>query len=147
MGGRILALMMQSVAKVARQSHTARQVGRTIARRNAFSQPPFTPTRLRLLSTTSGTTVVAGSSSKGLAIAFGTALVGLGSYYAGSSNGSSVSTATTYGAAAPSPSYGTQEDFKRAIRELEVTLEGMVSTDPANLSTHGFSPNVMHEGE
>ena len=134
--------MMQFVA---RQSRTARQVGRTIAYRPGYasSRPPST---LRLLSTTSGTTV-AGSSSKGLAIAFGAALVGLGSYYAGSSSGSSVSTATTYGAAAPPPVYGTQEDFKRAIKELEVTLEGMVSTDPANLSTHGFSPNVMHEGE
>ena len=53
-------------------------------------------------------------------------------------------------AAAPPPVYGTQEDFKRAIKELEASFDqsvGVVSTDPANLATHGFSPNVMHEGE
>ena len=46
------------------------------------------------------------------------------------------------------PVYGTPEDFKRAIKELEASFEDdVVSTDPPNLFTHGFSPNVMHEGE
>jgi hypothetical protein len=135
---------------VARQSRAwaARQVGigRIVAFRNPL--PSFSaPASLRLLSSTPGTTAAPRSSSKCLAIAFGTALVGLASYYAGSSNHSSVLTTTTYGAAASPPVYGTQEDFKRAIKELQVTLGSMVSTDPADLSTHGCSPNVMHEGE
>jgi len=78
-------------------------------------------------------------------IALGTALVGFGSYYAGSRKDGS---ASTKAATAAAPVYGTQEDFKRAIKELEASFEdGVVSTDPANLFTHGFSPNVMHEGE
>jgi hypothetical protein len=139
--------MMQFVARKSR-AWSARQVGigRTVAFRNPL--PSFsTPASLRLLSSTPGTTAAPRSSSKCLAIVFGTALVGLASYYAGSSNRSLAPTSTTYGAAAPPPVYGTQEDFKRAINELQVILGSMVSTDPADLSTHGFSPNVMHEGE
>ena len=114
--------------------------------RRVLSLPQSTATsaHLRPLSTAAGPTVAARSSSNGFAIALGTALVGLGSYYAGFSRGST-STSTTD---APPPVYGTQEDFRRAIKELEASFEeGIVSTDPANLVTHGFSPNVMHEGE
>ena len=97
----------------------------------------------RLSSTVSPITTAGNSSSPSstLAIALGTALVGLGSYYVGSLNeGGPASVAT--------PVYGTPEDFKRAIKELEASFEDdVVSTDPPNLFTHGFSPNVMHEGE
>jgi hypothetical protein len=131
---------------VARQSRGSRQLGRTVASRRVLSQTTTTP-RLRPLSTAAGPTPAARSSSNGLTIALVAALVGLGSYYVGSSRGS-VSASATKTAAAPLPVYGTQEDFKRAIKELEASFaEGVVSTDPANLSTHGFSPNVMHEGE
>jgi hypothetical protein len=142
-------VMMHWQSVVARQSRACvpRQIGRTLVSRSLLPSLRTSPVRLRLLSSTSGTTAAAGSSSQGLAISVGVALVGLGSYYAGSSHSSSVATTTTYGAAAPPPVYGTQEDFKRAIKELEATLGDLVSMDPADLSTHGFSPNVMHEGE
>jgi hypothetical protein len=135
---------------VAARATGSRPLCRTVASRRvlSLSQSTATPARLRLLSTAAVPTAAARSSSNGLAIALGTALVGLGSYYAGSSLGSVSSTGATNAAAAPPPVYGTQEGFKRAIKELEASFEeGIVSTDPANLATHGFSPNVMHEGE
>jgi hypothetical protein len=141
---------MQFVARArATQSRGSRPLCSTVVSRRFLSLPQSTatPARLRPLSTAAGPTAAAShSSSNGLAIALGIALVGLGSYYAGSSRGS-VSTSAKNVAAAPPPVYGTQEDFKRAIKELEASFgEGVVSTDPANLATHGFSPNVMHEG-
>ena len=131
--------MMQFVT---RQSRVSGQLCRGIVSRRVLSpQSNVNPARLRSLSTT---TAGARQSSNGLAIALGTALVGLGLYHVGSSRGS-VSTNT---AVSTVPVYGTAEDFKRAIKELEASFEeGVVSTDPANLSTHGFSPNVMHKGE
>ena len=139
---------MQFVAR-ATQTRGSRPLCRTVASRRLLLLPQSTatPARFRPLSTAAGPTEAARSSSNGLAIALGTALIGLGSYYVGSSRGST-STSTTNVAGASAPVYGTQEDFKRAIKELEASFEeGIVSTDPANLATHGFSPNVMHEGE
>jgi D-lactate dehydrogenase (cytochrome) len=139
---------MQFVAR-ATQSRGSRPLCRTVVSRRLLSLPQSTtnPARLRPLSTAAGPTPASHLSSNGLAIALGIALVGLGSYYAGSSRGSA-STSTTNVAAVPLPVYGTQEDFKRAIKELEASFDkDVVSTDPANLATHGFSPNVMHEGE
>lgn len=138
--------MMQFVA---RQGRGSRQLCRVVVSKRVLSQSNVNPARLRSLSTTTtaGPTAAARESSNSVAIALGTALVGLGLYYAGSSRGS-VSTSATNTAVSPVPVYGTAEDFKRAIKELEASFEeGVVSTDPANLSTHGFSPNVMHEGE
>jgi len=137
--------MMQFVA---RQGRGSRQLCRVVVSRRVLPQSNVNPGRLRSLSTTTaGPTAAARASSNGLAIALGTALVGLGLYYAGSSRGS-VLTSAANTAVSPVPVYGTAEDFKRAIKELEESFEeGVVSTDPANLSTHGFSPNVMHEGE
>jgi D-lactate dehydrogenase (cytochrome) len=135
---------MQFVAR-ATQVGGSRPLCRTVASRRVFSLPQSTTTstRLRPLSTAAGPKVAACSSSNGFAIALGIALVGLGSYYAGSSR-----RPTSIDTTDAPPIYGTQEDFKRAIKELEASFEeGVVSTDPANLSTHGFSPNVMHQGE
>ena len=145
--------------------------------RQALSQSTRTaPARIRQLSSTASSTTSAGSFSlpSTLTIALGTALIGIGSYYVGSRNDGSASTkaasaataageaAAAAGAAAraaeaaaaaaesisPTPVYGTPEDFNRAIKELKDSFEEhMVSTDPSNLFTHGFSPNVMHEGE
>ncbi|KAI0260644.1 FAD-binding domain-containing protein [Gloeopeniophorella convolvens] len=123
----------------ARQSRSRLgHVGRAAALRNSL---PRSASR-RLLSTAAGSS--SGSSSNGLAIALGTALVGFGAYYAGSLKDGSGSVSANNA----KPVYGSQEDFKKAIKELETTFteEGVVSTDPANLKTHGFSPNVMHEG-
>jgi hypothetical protein len=139
---------MQFVAR-ATQSRGSRPLCRNVVSRRLLSLPhsTATPARLRPLSTTAGPTAASQLSSNGLAIALGIALVGLGSYYAGSSR-SPASTSATNVAATPPPVYGTQEDFKRAIKELEASFDkDVVSTDPANLATHGFSPNVMHEGE
>ena len=139
---------MQFVAR-ATQSRGSRPLCRNVVSRRLLSLPhsTATPARLRPLSTTAGPTAASQLSSNGLAIALGIALVGLGSYYAGSSR-SPASTSATNVAAIPPPVYGTQEDFKRAIKELEASFDkDVVSTDPANLATHGFSPNVMHEGE
>lgn len=49
---------------------------------------------------------------------------------------------------AKEPSYGTPEDFKTAIAELEATFpsEEYVSTDPGDLHIHGFSTNDYHPG-
>ena len=141
-------VVMQFVAR-ATQSRGSRPLCRTVVSQRLLSLPQSTatPARLRPLSTAAGPTAASRSSSNGLAIALGITLVGLGSYYAGSSRGSA-STSTTNVAAAPPPIYGTQEDFKRAIKELEASFDkDVVSTDPANLATHGFSPNVMHEGD
>jgi D-lactate dehydrogenase (cytochrome) len=135
-------VMMQFVA---RQGRGPRQLCRVLVSRRAHANANLNgnPARLRSLSATTRPTVVARESSKGLTIALGTALVGLGLYCAGS-----VLTSPANTAVSPVPVYGTAEDFKRAIKELEASFEeGVVSTDPANLSTHGFSPNVMHEGE
>ncbi|KAJ7467153.1 FAD-linked oxidase-like protein [Mycena latifolia] len=45
--------------------------------------------------------------------------------------------------------YGTAEEFKQAIKELKETLnhDGAVSTDQADLLTHGRSPYHHHDGE
>lgn len=45
--------------------------------------------------------------------------------------------------------YGSPEDFKRAIRELEETFpsEDKVSTDPEVLHVHGYSENDYHPGK
>ena len=45
-------------------------------------------------------------------------------------------------------SYGSVEDFKKAIDELRAAFPGedTVSTDPEVLSTHGFSDNDYHPG-
>ncbi|KAH9978354.1 FAD-linked oxidase-like protein [Russula compacta] len=134
---------------VTRQARGSYQLGKAIASRRGLPQSTTTlARRLRPISTTASSlaAAVSSSSSNGLAIALGAALVGLGSYYAGSTGGP-VSINATSAAEATPPVYGTQEDFRRAIRELEGSFEeGVVSTDPANLTTHGFSPNVMHEG-
>ena len=123
------------------------RVGRAISLTNQTlsrsTSTALAPIR-RLSSTVSPITTagnLSSSPSSTLAIALGTALVGLGSYYVGSLNeGGPASVAA--------PVYGTPEDFKRAIKELEASFEDdVVSTDPPNLFTHGFSPNVMHEGE
>ena len=135
---------MQFITRHSREH--VRRLGRAVSRtdqalsRSTRSAPPL----IRHLASTASSTTTSGSSSSPstLAIALGTALVGLGSYYVGSLNDGSAS------AAAAAPVYGTPEDFKRAIKELEATFEeGVVSTDPPNLYTHGFSPNVMHAGE
>lgn len=142
--------MMHFITRHGREN--VRRVGRAASRtdqvlsRSVLSRSERL--RIRQLSSTASSTTTAGSSSSPstLAIALGTALVGLGSYYLGSLNGGSVSAAQTASTAA-APVYGTPEDFKRAIKELETSFEeGMISTDPPNLFTHGFSPNVMHEG-
>jgi hypothetical protein len=135
----------------------ARRLGRTVPSRTRQPLSHTSPARIRQLSSTAGsesTTTTAGSFSlpSTLTIALGTTIVGIGSYYIGSRNDGSASTKAASGAraaeAAPTPVYGTQEDFKRAIKELQDSFEeNMVSTDPSNLFTHGFSPNVMHEGE
>lgn len=135
---------------VTRHARGSYQLCKAIASRRSLPQSA-TPLarRLRPISTTASSiaAAVSSSSSNGLAIALGAALVGLGSYYAGSTGGS-VSINATSAIEVPPPVYGTQEDFRRGIRELEGSFEeGVVSTDPANLTTHGFSPNVMHEGE
>lgn len=50
------------------------------------------------------------------------------------------------------PSYGTPEDFQKAIQELrhifsdEDHESGIVSTDPDDLRIHGFSENDHHPG-
>lgn len=46
------------------------------------------------------------------------------------------------------PKYGTVEDFKQAIKELQEALprDGGVSTDPADLVIHGESPYHHHDG-
>src|ERR1700761_589267 len=137
---------MQFITRHSREH--VRRLGRAVSRtdqalsRSTRSAPP----RIRQLSSTASSTTTAGSSSQStLAIALGTALVGLGSYYVGSLNDGS---ASAKAATAAAPVYGTPEDFKRAIKELEASFEeGIVSTDPPNLYTHGFSPNVMHAGE
>lgn len=140
--------MMQFVTRHSREH--VRRVGRAMSRTDqALSRSARTaPPRIRQLSSTASsptTTAASSSSSSTLAIALGTALVGLSSYYVGSLNSGTVSkTAST----AAAPVYGTPDDFKRAIKELEASFEeGMVSTDPPNLFSHGFSPNVMHAGE
>jgi len=139
--------MMQFVTRHSREH--VRRVGRAMSRTDqALSRSARTaPPRIRQLSSTASsptTTAASSSSSSTLAIALGTALVGLSSYYVGSLNSGTVSkTAST----AAAPVYGTPDDFKRAIKELEASFEeGMVSTDPPNLFSHGFSPNVMHAG-
>ncbi|KAF8260458.1 FAD-linked oxidase-like protein [Lactarius quietus] len=138
--------MMHFITRHSREQ--GRRVGRVVSRTDqVLSRSTRTaPPRIRQLSSTAGPTTTAGSSSSQstLAIALGTALVGLGSYYIGSLSGSSSSAKA---ATAAAPVYGSPEDFKRAIKELEASFEeGVVSTDPPNLFTHGFSPNVMHEG-
>jgi hypothetical protein len=140
--------MMQFITRHSREHVRRLRVGGAVTRTNqALSRSACSaPLRIRQLSSTASPTTTAGSSSPStLAIALGTALVGLGSYYVGSLNGGSVSATASKAAA---PVYGTPEDFKRAIKELETSFEeGIVSTDPPNLFSHGFSPNVMHEGE
>ena len=138
---------MQLITRHSREH--VRRLGRAVSRTDqALSRStPSAPARIRQLSSTASSTTTAGSSSSQstLAIALGTVLVGFGSFYVGSLNDGSASAKATTAAA---PVYGTQEDFKRAIKELEASFEeGIVSTDPPNLYTHGFSPNVMHEGE
>ncbi|KAF8558658.1 hypothetical protein OG21DRAFT_1595268 [Imleria badia] len=50
------------------------------------------------------------------------------------------------------PTYGTSEDFQKAIQELRDTFSnqghesGVVSTDPDDLHVHGFSVNDYHPG-
>jgi D-lactate dehydrogenase (cytochrome) len=50
------------------------------------------------------------------------------------------------------PTYGTPEDFQKAIQELRHTFgnegreSGVVSTDPDDLRIHGFSENDHHPG-
>ena len=144
---------MQFITRHSREHVRRLGVGRAVSRidqalsRSARSAaaPLLIPSRQ--LSSTAGSTATAGppSSPNILSIALGTALVGLGSYYVGSLNGGSASATASTAAA---PVYGTPDDFKRAIKELEASFEdGIVSTDPPNLFSHGFSPNVMHKGE
>ena len=47
-----------------------------------------------------------------------------------------------------STQFGSSDDFKKAIRELQSTfpLEDQVSIDPGDLYAHGFSTNVYHPG-
>jgi hypothetical protein len=142
---------MQFITRHSREH--VRRVGRAISLTDqALSRSTRTvPAPIRRLSSTASPTTTAGglsSSPSPLAIALGTALVGLGSYYVGSLNDGGGGSASTKATTAATPVYGTPEDFKRAIKELEASFEeDVVSTDPPNLFTHGFSPNVMHEGE
>ena len=144
---------MQFITRHSREHVRRLGVGRAVSRTDqALSRSAWrsaAPLRIpsRQLSSTAGSTATAGppSSPSILAIALGTALVGLVSYYVGSLNGGSASATASMAAA---PVYGTPDDFKRAIKELEASFEdGIVSTDPPNLFSHGFSPNVMHKGE
>ena len=47
-----------------------------------------------------------------------------------------------------STQFGSSEDFKKAIQELQSTFptNGKVSVDPGDLHVHGFSPNDHHLG-
>jgi len=144
-----VAITRQSLSK---SSHQLGSVSRRVLPLSLFTTTTTTRrAHLHPLSTTVGATAAVRSSSNGLAIALGTVLVGLGSYYIGSTSASgprSTKATSTNAAVALPPVYGSQEDFKLAINELEMSFEqGVVSTDPANLTTHGFSPNVMYEGE
>ena len=44
--------------------------------------------------------------------------------------------------------FGSSDDFKKAIQELQATFpaDDKVSTDPDDLRVHGFSPNDHHPG-
>ena len=165
--------MMQFISRQSREH--ARRLGRAVPSRTRQALSQSTPRTVRQLSTAGSTTTASSFTLPStLAIALGTAVVGIGSYYSGSRNDGAASTkaasaatsaseaaaaagaaaraaeaaAAVAAAAAPTPVYGTPEDFKRAIKELQDSFEeNMVSTEHSNLFTHGFSPNVMHEGE
>jgi D-lactate dehydrogenase (cytochrome) len=86
----------------------------------------------------------------GYAVAAGIALVsgGLGYYAASTPSASTVGSAST--GSAPKPTYGTKEDYQRAIEELRSTFSDepeAVSTDQGVLQTHGFSIQDPHPGE
>jgi hypothetical protein len=52
--------------------------------------------------------------------------------------------------AVEAPSYGTPEDYKKAIQELREAFDGdedRVSTDEGDLETHGFSVQDPHPGQ
>lgn len=143
---------MQFITRHSREH--VRRVGKVVSRTDlvlsrssarSAGAPLRIPSRQHSSTARSTTTASPPSSPSILAIALGTVLVSLGSYYAGFLNGGAASATASTAAA---PVYGTPEDFKRAIKELEASFEeGMVSTDPPNLFSHGFSPNVIHKGE
>ncbi|KAI0032770.1 FAD-binding domain-containing protein [Vararia minispora EC-137] len=50
------------------------------------------------------------------------------------------------GAKAGSSQYGSEEDFRHAIEELQVALAGAVSTDASDADGHGNSLTIPHDG-
>lgn len=124
-----------------------RSVCRTLLRRAALPSQPSRGGQLHgsrfLSSSASGNSAsqaryVVG----GLALALGGAV----GYALGS--GSRPSGATTAPSTSSVPQYGTPEDFKAAIRELQRALPGdMVTDDEDVLQEHGFSTNDYHPGE
>lgn len=43
--------------------------------------------------------------------------------------------------------YGSSDDFKNGVEELQASFaDGMVSTNPDDLLSHGISANVWHAG-
>ncbi|KAF8815719.1 hypothetical protein BYT27DRAFT_6661810 [Phlegmacium glaucopus] len=55
---------------------------------------------------------------------------------------------TTHGHESESTQFGSSDDFKKAIQELQSTfpVNDKVSTDPDDLQVHGFSANDHHSG-
>jgi hypothetical protein len=103
----------------------------------------------RLASTTPGPWS-ASAEGVGYAVAAGLAVVSGAAGYAFASRSSAVADVRAASPARLStPTYGTKEDYQKAIAELREVLGGdedRVSTDEGDLETHGFSFHDPHPG-
>ena len=86
------------------------------------------------------------SSNAPLAFVAGSALSGAAAYFYATSQADSASAAAA--GTDLNSKYGSPEDFKKAIEELQQLFPGdeTVTTDPVALEEHGMSVNDYHEG-
>lgn len=109
---------------------------------NEVGALPARTSNIRTVSSTAGKTTRSGARYvvAGVAVAIGAAI--------GYTLGSRSQTETSVLPIASVPVYGTSEDFKSAIAELQKLLpEDMVTDDEDVLHQHGFSTNDYHPGE